>query len=160
MSPSERTREWLAQVPDEHPMKTAPSEPILDDRDLGDAWLGDIGPIYFDRDGEPLSLREWSLLKGMRDYNIIRQEYVGPYWVSTVWVGMDMGIGLRSGCRPIIFETMVFSGDERDRRDFDQRRYSTEAQALAGHQEVVNEVRLIVAATEDIDPRDLPKEDE
>lgn len=51
-------------------------------------------------------------------------------WVSTVWLGLNHQFG--SG-PPLIFETMVFPS-ESDSGDLDCDRYSTEAEALVGHE--------------------------
>ena len=60
---------------------------------------------------------------------IVKQEQVGVYWISTVHLGIDHSFG--GGGPPVIFETMVF----RSRMsDLDCDRYSTEEQALAGHE--------------------------
>lgn len=59
-------------------------------------------------------------------------------WVSTVWLGIDHSFG--SG-PPLIFETMVFNSDgKKDGRlgsELDCERYSTEAEAIAGHAAMV-----------------------
>ena len=57
-----------------------------------------------------------------------------------MWLGIDHGWGKG---RPIIFETMVFLRSGRDDQQFDeyQRRYSTEAEALAGHAETLAAVQ-------------------
>ena len=52
--------------------------------------------------------------------------------VSTVWLGLDHSFGLTSKT-PIIFETLVFGGPF----DGDMERYSTEEEALRGHQAMV-----------------------
>lgn len=50
-------------------------------------------------------------------------------WVSTVWLGLNHAFGAGP---PVIFESMVF--DTRDSMgEVDCERYSTEAEALAGH---------------------------
>lgn len=112
-----------------------------------DPFWDDIGNIhYFDRRGNPLTLREWTMLCALKQrYRVLKQEYVGEYWVSTVWLGLDHGFG--DGA-PLIFETMVFDHSQPGREslnDLDMQRYSTEQQALAGHQDVVAKVRLFVA---------------
>jgi hypothetical protein len=55
-------------------------------------------------------------------------------WVSTVWVGMDHSFGDEGP--PLIFETMVFP-TALTLGDLDCERYSTEAEALAGHEAMV-----------------------
>ena len=55
-------------------------------------------------------------------------------WVSTVWLGLDHNFGMQGP--PLIFETMVFP-KEGEWGELDCRRYSTEEEALAGHEEMV-----------------------
>lgn len=59
---------------------------------------------------------------------------VGPWWVSTVFLGIDHNFG-PSG-PPVLFESMVFREDHRG-RDFDSRRYCTYEEAKKGHEELV-----------------------
>lgn len=54
--------------------------------------------------------------------------------VSTVFLGLDHQFGQGP---PLVFETMVFGGP----CDGDQDRYSTWAEAEAGHQRIVERVR-------------------
>ena len=79
------------------------------------------------------------------EYKRVASTDIGPYWVSTVWLGIDhnwLGDG-----PPIIFETMVFSKGERDDpgyhglHDMDMDRYATEEEALAGHEAMCLMVR-------------------
>lgn len=91
-----------------------------------------------------------------RDAKVVKQEDVGKYWVSTVWLGMDHGFG----GKPMIFETMVFDKSRPDMppledvmnpdvdtnyptrwTDLYQERYSTEEEAIAGHDEIVNKLK-------------------
>ncbi len=53
--------------------------------------------------------------------------------VSTVWLGIDHGW---DGGPPVIFETMVFGGDDED----DCRRYTSEAEARQEHTVTVSTV--------------------
>jgi len=111
-------------------------EPYWDDIDFGS---------HYDRDGEPINMRQWGALHQDPEYKILRQEDVGDYWVSTVWIGIDHGLHRVHPDYPLmIFETMVFKGEE---SDLDCERYSTEAEALAGHERMVEKVRLLEAAT-------------
>ncbi|MDQ2750234.1 MAG: hypothetical protein M3Y44_12030 [Actinomycetota bacterium] len=63
------------------------------------------------------------------------QEQIGPYFVSTVWLGIDHKWSHLGP--PIIFETMVFPECEVSRR------YATEAQARAGHEALCAEVHAL-----------------
>lgn len=94
------------------------------------------------------------LLRDM-SYKRVAETTIAGMWVSTVWLGLDHGFSFLPGDdrRPIIFETMIFdhSGDEPGGEgvadwlgawDGQCWRYATEAEAIAGHAEVVNMVTL------------------
>ena len=98
---------------------------------------------YFDRQGKPLELMEWSRLCDDDNYKIVKQEWVGDYFVSTVWIGLNMNIWKG---HKLIFETMIFPKDKIDLLKDDplfeyQDRYATEEQALIGHEEAVKMVK-------------------
>jgi hypothetical protein len=71
-------------------------------------------------------------------------------YLSTVWLGLDHGFG----GRPLIFETMRFTGKERgesmefpdpfgeDGETTNQLRYTTEEEALAAHHAIVRTIRI------------------
>lgn len=111
---------------------------------------------YYDRDGNPISMRQWSMLRQWsaehdNQYIRVAQDTIGPYWVSTVWIGLNHRFVPGP---PWIFETMVFN-QEKGGSDVDEmNRYSTEAEALQGHQEIVERVRILHAASEGLDPGD------
>jgi hypothetical protein len=92
---------------------------------------------YYDREGKPISQKEWTRLMGVEDYKIVAQHQVGDSWVSTVWLGINHNFG--STGPAIIFETMVFGGRLAD----EMCRYATEAQAVEGHAVMVGRVRAI-----------------
>ena len=81
------------------------------------------------------------------DYKRVASTYCDNVWVSTVWLGLDhrYGKGL-----PLIFEAMIFpsqpherlmelTGERRNYSEIDAARYSTESEALAGHQRFVEQ---------------------
>lgn len=115
----------------------------------------DLTPAgWYDRQGVRITdPQRWYDLHADQEYKFVAQETVGPYWVSTVWLGLDHGWYREHPSPPIIFETMVFTDDTNAetgfRDDFDQRRYSTEAEAIAGHQETCQLVRATL-----LDPPD------
>lgn len=84
---------------------------------------------YYDRSGKPITLEEWR--DSDRAARRVALDKVGEYEVSTVWLGLDHQFG---GGPPLIFETMIFGSGPLDN---EMRRYSTEAEALAGHAEMV-----------------------
>lgn len=58
---------------------------------------------------------------------------VGPFLVSTVFLGLDHRLDGRGG--PILWETMIFSEDSYD--DEYQERYSSLEAALEGHKRAI-----------------------
>lgn len=83
--------------------------------------------LYYDRAGNPITAGDWA--RSFGEDRHIASDWVGDVWVSTVWLGMDHGIG----GPPLIFETMIFGGDHAG----EQWRYPTEAAALAGHDQAL-----------------------
>lgn len=78
---------------------------------------------------------------------VVQQTHVGPYWVSTVFLGLDHQFGKGP---PLIFETMVFDteqrrvykigGKERETvgEEIEIWRYSTWPEAVTGHNKLVH----------------------
>jgi hypothetical protein len=94
--------------------------------------------LCYDKGGQPISIEEWSRLKFLvPGYFRVAETDVGPYWVSTVWLGFDHSFG---GPVPLIFETMVFGEDGTAMNDYTDR-YPTEATAKEGHRQVADLVR-------------------
>lgn len=89
------------------------------------------GGGYYDRAGNPISADRW--VEAFRN-NTIKSTVVGDVHVSTVYLGIDHNWG---DGPPLIFETMVFGGALDQTCD----RYSTEAEAVADHQRLVEQVR-------------------
>lgn len=112
----------------------------------------------YDRQGQPISIERWAVLHSDEDYIRVAETDVGPYWVSTVWLGLDYSFGHGP---PLIFETMVFVKDEfpahsRSMFDLDITRYSTEHEARVGHEDIVTLIR----ATYVEDPYELEEENQ
>ena len=105
----------------------------------------------YDRDGNPISVREWSRLHNDPEYSRVDETELDGIWISTVWLGFDHSFGL-GGPRQI-FETMVFDRHNQPRPglqemgEFD-RRYSTEEEAEQGHLEVVQELKVLLASVD------------
>jgi hypothetical protein len=79
---------------------------------------------YFDRAGKPISRLDWFLktLCGPYYCEIHTTDLSPSHRISTIW----------RGTRPGLFETMVFPSHR-------VQRYETEAEALAGHAQMVEE---------------------
>lgn len=88
----------------------------------------------YDRQGHAITFDQWTQLYAQADYKILTKTDIGGVKVSTVWLGLDHAY---LGEPPLIFETMVFGGT----LDQEQARYTTEAQAFAGHGEMCERVR-------------------
>ena len=103
---------------------------------------------YYDRQGHPMTLLQWaqSIETRIQEKRVAATTLPNGRWVSTVWLGLDHSFGAGP---PLIFETMVFTS-EADLSELDCDRYSTEAEALAGHQRLVE--KWSVADPEAADP--------
>jgi hypothetical protein len=85
---------------------------------------------YYDRQGQEITFRHY--IKLNRDpYRRVGYSIIGPYKVSTVWLGSDYNYGYGK----MLFETMVFSLDSY--RELYSRRYGTEAEAIIGHTKAI-----------------------
>ena len=98
---------------------------------------------HYDRQGQPIDMMLWGQLHSDPVYKRVAESHVGPLWVSTVWLGLDHSFG---DGPPLIFETMVFATDGTDIDWSEQicERYSTEEEALAGHQAVVESLQYVI----------------
>lgn len=100
-------------------------------------WYIKPDGMHFDRAGLPISMKEWGQLGyGMDDYRRIGSTNIRRWWISTVWVGLDMSF--RNG-PPLIYETMIFWRKPKkgglNSTDWCMR-YSTDKEARRGHSEV------------------------
>ena len=80
---------------------------------------------YYSPDGEPITFDEY-LRVATAENEIVGRDEIGDILVSTIWLGMNHQWGAGP---PLIFETMIFGGEH----DQWQERYSTRAEAEAGH---------------------------
>lgn len=87
--------------------------------------------MYYDRQGNQISVEEWLRLFDDGVYKRIAKDQVDEYEVSTVWLGLDHSF---MGGPPLIFETTLFGDGDRNN---DMWRYSTEQEAIEGHASVV-----------------------
>lgn len=88
---------------------------------------------YYDKFGQPIEdVLDWGKLFEDWEYRRIGSTRL---WhgarVSTVWLGLDHSFG---DGPPLIFETMIFGGGF---GELDMDRYSTFADAVAGHEQMV-----------------------
>lgn len=109
--------------------------------------------LFFDRQGKEINIEEWSRKCDDESYKVLKQEYIDRYFISTVWIGLNMKIFRQ---KPIqIFETMIFLSEDEENKDADpldlyQERYSTEEEALLGHEAALSLVRAQLLIKETI----------
>lgn len=94
---------------------------------------------------EELDLLAWARWFETAD-RIVKQEQIGPYFVSTVFIGLDHGLLRERNVCPLLFETMVFF-----RRDLPApsgkealdicERCSTWAEAFDQHERIASRLR-------------------
>jgi len=70
----------------------------------------------------------------------VAADYVGPMWVSTVFLGIDHNFSTKGP--PLLFETMVFT-DSEELEDITCRRYATWDEAERGHRVALRYARLL-----------------
>jgi hypothetical protein len=90
-------------------------------------------PGYYDRQGKRLTTEEWARRMETLEYKRVAMDTVGTKRISTVWLGLNHNY-FDNGL-PLIFETMVFEGESWE--DEECVRYSTEAEAIEGHRQMV-----------------------
>src|ERR1700704_101513 len=102
----------------------------------------DWRPIYYDRQGKPMTI-QWARRFEDEDYRHIARDVIGPdepldpaplITVSTSWLGLNHD--LRSD-EPLIYETIIIGGEH----DATGMWHATEKQAREGHQRAVDELR-------------------
>lgn len=97
----------------------------------------------------PVNFGEWAIWfeKAGQD-RIVKQEVVGEWFVSTVFLGIDHSFGLSPARK--LFETMVFVNERTVKSNFSkkkyradqyQERYSTWPQAEKGHDAIVAKLK-------------------
>jgi hypothetical protein len=124
-----------------------------------------LGLYVLDEQGEPAPepdtvkwgqwFEEATKTGGMR----LAEDTAGPYWVSTVFIGLDHGFGRGP---PVLWETIIFGMEEEEiqflgkrdryRKTVDMFRYTSKAEALAGHARAVTLAESL--------PHSLPAEPE
>ena len=100
-------------------------------------------PIYYDRQGKPMTMKQWAQRFEDEDYRHIARDVIGPdepldpaplITVSTFWLGLNHD--WRSD-EPLIYETIIIGGEH----DATGMRYATEKQAREGHRRAVDDLR-------------------
>ena len=94
-------------------------------------------PIYYDRQGKPMTVQQWAQRFEDEDYRHIARDVIGPdepldpaplITVSTFWLGLNHD--WRSD-EPLIYETIIIGG-EHDATGMRTRRRSRRGKAIEG----------------------------
>lgn len=97
-------------------------------------------PMFYDREGKPISLEEMCDGKfGSPEYQQVAVwgDAGDELIISTVWLGIDHNFHRGEPDHvPIIFETMIFGYGKGNH----SVRYATETEALVGHHQAVEDV--------------------
>lgn len=116
-------------------------------------------PMWFNRDGEPITATEAEPLLANKEYARIGLTRVTSvtapavdFIVSTVWLGVNYNFG--DDGPPIIFETMVFGGNEDQQESC--YRWTTRQAAADGHAEIVATVAAGIPDDRVADLEDWP----
>src|SRR3990172_11732027 len=97
--------------------------------------MAPMRPLFYDKDGKPVSLKQWAKLIEDRTYRRVAETILPDgTWISTVLLGLDHRFTMEGP--PVIFETMVFP-DAENLRERDCERYATQEEAIAGHATMV-----------------------
>lgn len=92
---------------------------------------------YFDRLGRAIDYVTYSVLFQNPEYQHVKKDVVDGFLISTVWLGLNHNNFNKT---PIIFETMIFKGDDNPFEEY-QERYATEDEALIGHEKAIEIVK-------------------
>lgn len=96
-------------------------------------FLKCLNSYFFDKEGENISPEEFGKKFEDRSYQIVKQEYVNGYFISTVWLGIDFRYSYEEKPKPVIFETMVF---DKEGDPVDKNRSCTQEEALQCHKDM------------------------
>jgi len=95
--------------------------------------MGEMLDLVFDRQGRPIPVERWAELRRHYRYRQIALTILPDgRTVTTVWVGISTGT-----TPPLIFETMIFIPPPKCEFEDGREQYSTEAEALTGHEAIV-----------------------
>jgi hypothetical protein len=87
----------------------------------------DDPPMYFGRDGKPMSLQAWCNAWSDPDYRLVATDEINGHRVTTMWMGTDIDCGYFPP--PNIFATALF----KDGKMVDEVTSATELEARATH---------------------------
>ena len=125
---------------------------------------------YYRRDGTPIEdVLTWARLFENIAYKRVAETFLDDGTrISTIWIGLDHSfVEIYGDDRPpLIFESMVFSPETKKselvlsgevhefHEDWDCERYSTEAEAIMGHDRLVRKWKEIREQFKTLSPRE------
>ena len=93
--------------------------------------------MFYNKEGKEISVQEFTKLFEDKNYQVIKQDKLSNgYFISTVWLGINHSFVFSE--KLLLFETMVFDSNK---SSVEQKRYSTEKQALRGHKRFIKEYK-------------------
>src|SRR5690242_16801718 len=104
-------------------------------------------PLFWDKEGTPLNLDNFVLLRSDTEYRFVAVDVFGHVRVVTVWIGTDQGVG--QGRPPLIFGTAALVEEEEGVQIVDALEWhaATEDEARRNHADMLE----LLAASEDLD---------
>lgn len=81
----------------------------------------------------------WIETNKTNSLRIVKQENIGDYYISTVFLGLDHSFGFG---KPLWFETMVFNAKDKNWHDY-QERYTNWKSAELGHNKIVAKIKKL-----------------
>lgn len=125
------------RIPDS-PLGPDEYDPDWDDIKWFD-YGGERNAMFYDRDNNPINLRQWARATEDPDYRWVKLTYVGnDVSVATTWIGID--IDSDPAKTPRIFGTIEIRGTK-NATYHDEETDTTEVAALATHDRRVEELR-------------------
>lgn len=115
-----------------------------------------LEPLYFDREGEPLTLGEWAHLYESRSYKYLAQQVLpNRYWIATIWHGVNEDFA----DPPVVLETSVFHLSDSTATLLPPACYrlchTTEHEAFETHRQLVTLYSKASSPVQDLDNRTL-----
>jgi hypothetical protein len=84
-------------------------------------------PTHFNKQGQPITLEEWILLRINPEYTLIKNEKINKNWLlSVVWTGFSAAFTEP----PLIFDIILFDQRGGDRYNMHIEKAATEEEAL------------------------------
>jgi hypothetical protein len=112
--------------------------------DTKDRLMPEKRPTYFNKQGQPITLEEWILLRINPEYTLIKNEKLNKNWLlSVVWTGFSAAFTEP----PLIFDIILFDQRGGDRYNMHIEKAATEEEAIKIFEYLTKNYLNIEAAT-------------